>query len=616
MCGVCGFMYFDFQRKAEYSTIKKMTDTLSHRGPDGEGYFVKNNVAMGHRRLTIIDLFTGDQPMYSRDKSVAIVFNGEIYNYIELRKELENLGYKFFSNSDTEVIIYAYLQWGYDCQNKFNGIWAFAIWDNRKKILFLSRDRVGEKPLYYGLFDGAFIFGSEIKSLFGFNNFPKDKYKDVLELYLTLGYVPAPNTFYKNIKVLLPGNYIIITSESYQQYEYWDLPELDEDNMKKNKTEIYEEFQSLLIDSVKIRMRSDVPFGAFLSGGLDSSTIVNCMTNVSKNPVHTFTLGFIDKKFDESKYAKLVADKFKCVHNEKIVLSEDGFIEKAIAETLQNFDEPFGDSSSILTSIISKFAGSKVKMVLTGDGGDELLSGYTSYQGEKFANQYQKIPNLIRTFFFSIMNVTRQCFKGNSRYNINRVINVLESSGKNFDERLINKVSWADSPTLKSILRGYHELIPIEDYINDFMRKCKYKDNFFKLLYYNFKCSLPDDILKKIDRSSMAYSLETRIPFLDHRLIESMTRVHKSIKMEGYQRKSILLKTFGKSLPGELLKLKKRGFVIPLREWFKEPRHQIIFESSIFDSKNINKIINENAEGKKDYGNLLWNILLLQNWLK
>ena len=375
MCGIAGIFHFDPSRSVNESVLKKMTTTLSHRGPDGEGFYCKNNIGLGHRRLAIIDLTTGDQPIFNEDKSIAIIFNGEIYNYVELRDELRKLGCSFRTNSDTEVIIRAYETWGTDCQNKLNGMWAFALWDEKKNQLFISRDRIGEKPLYYSTHDNTFVFGSEIKSVLAYGC-PRIPNLELTELYLTLGYVPAPYTFYKNISKLQAGHYLIVSQNSVQEKKYWDMPEIDEDNMISDKKQVYEQFENLLRDSVRIRMRSDVPYGAFLSGGLDSAGIVALMSEISKEPVRTFTIGFKEKMFDERKLAAEVAQKFKTDHHEYMI--EHAAFDNALKNVMYHFDEPFGDSSALPTGQVSKIAVQKVKMVLTGDGGDEVLSGYNS----------------------------------------------------------------------------------------------------------------------------------------------------------------------------------------------------------------------------------------------
>nr|MBA3705093.1 asparagine synthase (glutamine-hydrolyzing) [Bacteroidota bacterium] len=371
MCGIAGYIHFNRDKNANKEVLKRMTDVIAYRGPDGEGFYIDKNVALGHRRLSIIDLNTGDQPMISDDGTKVIVFNGEIYNYIEIRDQLKKFGYTFKTNSDTEVILNAFDKWGYDCQNMFNGMWAFAIWDTKKEELFLSRDRIGEKPLHYCISDNNLIFGSEIKSIFSFGVIREIR-PELIELYLSLTNIPAPNTFYKNIYKLMPGHFLIIKDGGLKEYKYWDLPQLDELNMLTNKKEIYNTFQDLFNDAIKIRMRSDVPFGAFLSGGLDSSSIVAQMSKLSSIPVKTFTIGFSHKEFDESKLAEEVALKFKTEHYLDTVAAEN--FEAYLKHAVVHFDEPFGDSSAIPTNIVSAFASKKVKMVLTGDGGDEVLS--------------------------------------------------------------------------------------------------------------------------------------------------------------------------------------------------------------------------------------------------
>ena len=396
MCGIAGFLNFESGKMPDKSVIKSMTDAISYRGPDGFGYYINETLALGHRRLSIIDLSTGNQPMFSDDGTIVLVFNGEIYNYIELREELIKLGYHFKTTSDTEVIITAYQHWGTDCQTKFNGMWSFALWDDNKKQLLLSRDRIGEKPMHYAVYENSIIFGSEIKSILAYG-VPKTPNLELTEIYLSLSFIPAPYTFYKNIHKLKAGHYLIISGNTVHEKKYWDLPEIDEHKMLTDTQEIYQNFENLFTDSLKIRMRSDAPYGAFLSGGLDSSSIVALMSENSSYPVQTFTIGFKQKDFDERELAKLVADKFGTNHHEYLV--EPSSFDEALLKIIHHYDEPFGDSSAIPTGHVSKFAASKVKMVLTGDGGDELLSGYTTYQGEKFSEQFQKLPKWFRNGF-------------------------------------------------------------------------------------------------------------------------------------------------------------------------------------------------------------------------
>jgi asparagine synthase (glutamine-hydrolysing) len=616
MCGITGVFHFDNHREVEINRLRVMSDIIRHRGPDGEGFYINKNIGLGHRRLSIIDLETGDQPMFNEEKSIALVLNGEIYNYIELREELIKVGHYFRTTSDTEVVIKAYQEWGVDCQNKFNGMWAFALWDTKKQLLFLSRDRIGEKPLNYSIIDNTLVFSSEIKSLFEYG-VPREIRPELIEIYFILTNIPGPDTFYKNIFKLKPGHFIIANSDGFQEHKYWDLPEIDEMNMLKNKSAIYEEFAYLFEDSVKIRMRADVPFGAFLSGGLDSSSIVALMNKNSKHPIETFTIGFPQKDFDESHLAKLVADKFKTNHHLGTVHPDS--LEDAIKRAVFHFDEPFGDSSAIPTYQVSEFAKVKVKMVLTGDGGDEVLSGYNSYAGIKLSGIINQFPIVIQKATSKSANIIAKSIKGSLRYKLNKIENIIETASMPFPERIANKTSYVPLPIIKKLTGSIKDCISIEDYLNSFVKGIPYKDDFYRLMYINFKQSLPDDYLVKVDRMSMANSIETRAPFLDYRLIEFMVKVDKSVKMLGWERKSILRNTIGTQLPQELLKAQKKGFGVPLREWFKGDYNSSVFElaslKSVCNASAIQSIINENNHGIRDNGNFIWTMMMLDKIL-
>jgi len=615
MCGITGYLHLESERSSSLELVKKMTDEIIYRGPDAEGFYVKNNIAFGHRRLSIIGLESGGQPMLSDDNQIIISFNGEIYNYIELREELIKKGHTFKTNSDTEVIIQAYLEWGIDCQKKLNGMWAFSLYDHRTNELFLSRDRIGEKPLHYTTFNNTFVFGSELKSIKAFG-VPFVQNIELIELYLFLTYIPTPYTFYKDIFKLKPGHYIRIKNDKISEIKYWDLPEIDEGNMLSNKKEIYANFTELFEDSVKIRMRSDVPFGAFLSGGLDSSAIVATMSKMSKHPIETFTIGFDYKQYDESLLAQDVANKFKTNHHLN-VMKKDSFND-SINHVLKHFDEPFGDSSSIPTAYVSKFASGKVKMVLTGDGGDELLSGYNSYLGLKIADYYSKLPKLIRTNIPSIIKGISPLTTNKIRYKLNKFYNVSSTANLDFNSRMIRKMAFTDYETIKFLI-GDNKVITIEDYISDFFNSCPYQDDFYKLMFSDFKQKLPDDYLVKVDRMSMSYSLETRVPFLDHRLIEYMVNVHKNVKLQNFEKKSILRATIGKQLPTSIINAKKKGFGVPLREWFKDDSFdQYLAElttNSILNKEVLEHILAENKSSKKDNGNFIYELIVLQNYI-
>ena len=618
MCGITGVFNFDLERPISKDILKKMADSIWYRGPDGEGYFIDSYVGLAHRRLSIIDLEGGEQPMFNERGTISIVFNGEIYNYIELKHQLKKLGHSFATNSDTEVIIKAYEQWGFACQEKFNGMWAFALWDAKEQHLFLSRDRLGEKPLNYMLYKNTFLFGSEIKSILAYTgNIEPDN--EMHELYLFLGYIPSPKTYYKSIKKLSAGKYLVVKKDKINEYTYWDLPDIGEQDLLKDKKKVTDSLNELLHDSVKIRMRSDVPYGAFLSGGLDSSSIVSIMSEISSFPVKTFTIGFNEKAFDERDNARKIADKFKTEHTEKIV--DKSSLEASIQNILHHFDEPFADPAAIPTSFLAECASNYVKMVLTGDGGDEVFAGYSNYQSELLANKYQNgLPTFLKNGIPELVNGISNLVTGNARYKLNRAKRVLASFNVPFDERLITKFVKIQPDEIKLLL--HEKCNTIDDFISSTLNNCRLKDPFYRLNYFHLKVSLPDQMLVKVDKTSMASSLETRAPLLDHRIVELMYQVDKSLKMPTYTDKGVkyMLKSVMKNkLPKEIINRKKQGFEVPLREWFKDQEFENVLNAtqplSVLNEPMVKKLVEENNKGQFDHGTLLWRILLLQRWM-
>jgi asparagine synthase (glutamine-hydrolysing) len=615
MCGITGILHFG-QRPVDRAQLQSMTDAVTHRGPDAEGSFVDGNLGLGHRRLAIIDLSTGQQPMSTADGSLVVVFNGEIYNYLELRDELRQLGCTFRTDSDTEVILRAYEQWGVACQSRFNGMWALALWDRNQRQLFLSRDRMGEKPLHYAVQDDTFLFGSEIKSLLAYGMAPVAR-PELLHLYLTLGYIPAPHTFYQDIRKLRPGYYLLVRDGRVQEHRYWELPQVAEREMITRREPVYERFAALLGDSVRLRMRSDVPFGALLSGGLDSASVVSLMTRFTRIPVETFTIGFEERAFDERGLAREVAQAFG-THQHESVVSPEGF-EESMAMALRHFDEPFGDSSLIAAGHVCRHARQHVKMVLTGDGGDEVLSGYTTYQGENFASQYQRLPRGLQAGIPRILSMAATPLSGAARYRLNRASNVCAAARCAFVPRLISKLASVPPGTIDGMLAGAPPVWRVEDWLSEELKDCRYVDPFYQLMYFQFRVSLPDQMLTKVDRMSMAHSLETRLPFLDHRLVEFMATVSKTVKLPGYERKHVLRNTVARTLPPALLSAPKRGFSVPLREWFKGDA----LERQLSRLRDIDfglrpdvvqKVVEDNRSGRQDNGNFIWMLLMLREW--
>ena len=611
MCGIAGFVYFNVEHVGDPGVLRSMCDALRHRGPDGAGYFIEGPVALGHRRLKIIDLHTGQQPMTSQDGSLVIVFNGEIYNYVELKIELERAGQQFCTKSDTEVILAAYRQWGVDCVHHFNGMWAFALWDKTRRQLFCSRDRVGEKPFFYSLDRGRFAFASEMKALFAFG-IPKESRPELLDAYLCFTYIPAPHTFFKNISKLRPGHSLLVRDGTATEWEYWDVHFDADADARTDAARIQDEFAATFEDAVRIRMRSDVPFGAFLSGGLDSASVVSVMSRYSEKPVRTCTIGFESKDFDERPLARAVARRFSTDHMERLVTRNDA--EQIFFRLAAHYDEPFGDSSALPTYMVSKIAREGVTVALTGDGGDEVLCGYTIHQGERFAESYKRLPSLFRRKLVpacvgGLSSVAPGCI----RSHLIRSKEVVISSGFDFIDRLEAKQSGFTRTERRELLVDKQSTIPARDFIETALAPVKHRDNFTRLNYWLHKISLPDDMLCKVDRASMANSLEARTPFLDYRIIELLASVSMKVKLVGYERKRILRRTVGLTLPAELLHARKRGFAVPLRDWFrKETASSIeghaseLCKKGLIRKDNLAEIISQHRTGNREAGRALW----------
>lgn len=615
MCGIAGFVNIDDKRPRDAGVLQRMTRTLQHRGPDGEGYFVSDRVNLGHRRLAIIDLNTGDQPMHSSDGQLTIVFNGEIYNYVELRQELVTRGHHFRTSSDTEVILAAYREWGTRCVARFNGMWAFALWDANKRRLFCSRDRMGEKPFYYAVTGGAFVFGSEIKALFAYG-VPKSVNTETLDAYLCFTFVPGKDTFFKGVYKLQPAHSITLENGEIRDDCYWEWEIADELDARRDESQILEEFESLFKDAVSIRTRCDVPFGAFLSGGLDSGCIVAIMSSLSSTPVITCTMGFENAAFDERPLARLVARKFRTDHIERIVKSID--IDQLLSKLAWHYDEPFGDSSALPTYLVSKIARERVTVALTGDGGDEVTSGYSIHVGEKIARLYGYFPKFLRDGpLLRCISLARHFVPAFSRPKLARLRRVTESCGLDFIDRLESKQTGL-TRVERSTLIPSKGVRPARDYIAEAIEPVKKKDNFAKLNYWLMKAALPDDMLCKVDRASMANSLETRAPFLDYRIVELLGRTSMRTKLNGFQRKTVLRKTVAKQLPAELLSASKRGFAVPLHEWLRDGALNQIEQRALRAAnggflclESLKNILTAYKSGDQDSANAIWALGML-----
>jgi len=558
MCGINGFNFI------EKSILKKMNSSLAHRGPDDEGVFTDLNskVSLGHRRLSIIDLSkNGSQPMnYShKDKKATIVFNGEIYNFQEIKDKLIKLGYKFKSTSDTEVILASYLEWGKDCVKKFNGMWAFAIYDPKKEVLFLSRDHFGKKPLYY-FFDGKkFIFSSEIKGILK-HKIKKEINPEAVDLYFSLGFIPAPYSIYKNIFKLDQRENLVfdLKKKSITKKRYYDWPDY---NPSQSRAELKKEFFSLIKDSVKLRMISDVPVGYFLSGGLDSSTIVNYAKEINKN-INTYSIGF-EGNYDETPQINILKDLFKTKHHHKYFREKN--FKKILKNIFHNYDEPFSDPSMFPTFFLSKFARENVTVALSGDGGDEIFGGYPRYKIAKQMSYLRKIPSIFRKL---ILYFSSGRLKEGLRLSLLPPEKFYSEARGNFYKPEIAK-KFLENTLKKSLKKTRGNLVEAVRLMDIY-------------LY-----TLPDNFLLKIDRASMASSLEVRSPFLDYRLVEYSMKIPTKYKVSFSKDKRLFREIVSDFLPEKIVNSPKKGFTPPINSWIANKRYNNELDSAIKKLRDI-----------------------------
>lgn len=567
MCGIAGLYRASGLAPLDPLVVDAMTTSLVHRGPDGSGVFTGECVALGHRRLSIIDLATGDQPFVSDDDRFALVYNGELYNYVEIRDELRSLGRTFRTESDTEVILQAYQEWGKECLVRFNGMWAFALWDSRNRSLFCARDRLGEKPFFYAERGETLLFGSEIKALFA-AGLPREFDEEMLDAILCFTYLPAPYTAYRGIKKLAAGCCLIADSRGVRVQRYWQMPSYQVEELRCDESRIHKEFEELFLDSVRLRMRSDVPVGAFLSGGLDSASVVAAMAAVTPRRVRTCTIGFGSGRSDERQLAQLVAQRFDTEHSEEIVDMKQA---QGLLSTLAwHFDEPFGDTSALPTFVVSGVARRMVSVVLTGDGGDEVLGGYPIHQSEKlaalWAGLWPPVREPLGVFARSALSAAARIGVAPAR----RAHRVFVSAERDFTSRLESKQIGFSSAVRASLIRNSRRVRPAREFIEEALAPSRARDGLGRLNYWLHTVALPERYLCKVDRCSMAHSLEARVPFLDIRLVELMAGVSPRIKMPGLARKAVLRKTLGRRLPPQLLAAGKRGFEAPLDEWLAQ----------------------------------------------
>ena len=618
MCGIAGIVGTESDLVIEAGVIHRMCQTIVHRGPDDEGIYVRGAVGLGMRRLSIIDLASGHQPIHNEDKTVWIVFNGEIYNFIQLRRELEEAGHHFYTNTDTEAIVHLYEEFGAGCVQKLRGMFAFALYDERRRKLLLSRDRLGKKPLHYAVSNGRLLFGSEIKALLEVAPELREVSQESLLQYFSFGYIPDPHTAFVQIKKLPPGYLLEFSDGQLQLRQYWDLPAYGTHEFC-SEDECLEELEHRLAEAVRIRMISDVPLGALLSGGTDSSTVVALMARASSRPVKTFSIGFDHHDFNEAQYACVVAERYGTEHHELIV-------EPNIAETLdtltRQLEEPFGDSSMLPTYFVCCLARQQVTVALSGDGGDELFAGYDRYLinlrhrifdfipawvGRQYRNHiYPQLPHGVRgrKFAYNITLPYRE-----------RYLHRLSYFVANGDDRSVFSdefLAWAraQASPLNSF-RAYFDHAPTSDALS-------------RLLYLDTKTYLAADILTKVDRMSMATSLEVRAPLLDHIFVEWVTGLPVDWKFRGNRPKYILKKLAERvGVPREILYRRKQGFSLPLLHWMrKELRDELprllleprTIQRGYFRPQAVRQLLDEHFQGRRDHSSEIWLLLVFELW--
>jgi asparagine synthase (glutamine-hydrolysing) len=620
MCGIAGFTQYS-HHFGDRETLEEMGQRMIHRGPDAGGIYLSENIGLCHRRLSIIDLSeSGTQPMISYDERYVIAFNGEIYNFLELREQLSDQGYLFTTQTDTEVLLALYEREGRNLLAKINGMFAFAIWDNLKQSLFIARDRIGKKPLYFCQRGNDIAFASELKSLLALPSIPREIRMDALYDFFAYQYVPDPKTIFQNIFKLEPGHYLEITQESFKKTRYWDISfanvrQDDEKTLKK-------ELQQLIDECTRSRMMSDVPLGAFLSGGVDSSGIVARMAKNSDKPITTCSIGFDEKKFNETEFARSVAEQYGTDHHEFTVQQH---VKENLEKIVSYFDEPFADPSLVPTYYVSQLARQKVTVAIAGDGGDEVFAGYQKYVTDDIENKLRSVfPSFIRK---SMLPGLAKLFSRFSHPVFRKGASLFTSlshdpamgfyvTNSQITDGMWNRISTEET---RQAVGNYHpSTLTIDNY-----NRCDGSDHLAKILYTDMKTYLPGGILVKVDRMSMANSLEVRAPILDYHLIEFAAKLPSELKYNKGEKKYLLKEAFKDDLTDDILYRKKMGFSVPLAEWLrgeiKELTETTLFEASngisnYFDMQAIRKIWQQHQSEKIDHSIVLWSLLMFQMW--
>ena len=617
MCGIAGVVGPKRDEKVTEQLVRAMCDRIVHRGPDDEGIYVEDGAGLGMRRLSIIDLAGGHQPVFNEDRSAWIVFNGEIYNFPNLRAELENRGHRFSTKTDTEVIIHLYEELGSACVQKLRGMFGLAIYDKANRKLLLARDRLGKKPLHYAMLDGKLYFGSEIKSILAVAPELAQINGQALLEYLYYGYVPDPITAFTGIHKVPAGHLLEFQNGQISVRQYWDLPRYGT-YAPKSEQECLEELEHRLLEAIRIRLISDVPLGAFLSGGIDSSTVVALMARASSGPVKTFSIGFSKDDFNEARYARVVARKFGTDHHE-VILEPD--IVQTVQDLTSSLEEPFGDSSMLPTYYVSQMARRAVKVALSGDGGDEIFGGYERYRIHADRRIFASVPQRAWRFYREKVfpRVPRNAKGRQLTYNISLP----------WRERYVDTLSFLPSFERETALlsREFREMLRTgrdpQDALLRYFNNSPANDPMSELLYVDTKTYLVGDILTKVDRMSMLNSLEVRVPILDHELVEWAASLRTEWKLRGRQQKYILRKLANRvGVPDEALNRPKHGFALPLVHWMRHELKDMLMilleprslQRGYFEVSGVRKLMNDHLSGRRELSARIWRLLMFELW--
>ena len=626
MCGITGM--FDTRGPGAISrgVLQRMNDSQLHRGPDEGSLHIEPGVGLGHRRLSIIDIATGQQPLFNEDGSVVVVFNGEIYNYLQLIPELQALGHVFHTKSDTEVIVHAWESWGADCVKRFRGMFAFALWDRNQQTFFMARDRLGVKPLYYALLDdGLLLFGSELKSVMAHGGLPRHIDPLAVEEYFALGYVAEPRTIFKQARKLSPAHTLSLRRglPMGEPVAYWDV-RFSLDN-PISQADAQAELVQRLQESVRLRMVAEVPLGAFLSGGVDSSAVVALMAGLSRAPVNTCSIGFDDPAFNESDFAQKVADRYHTRHHLEVVKSDDFDLIDTLARL---YDEPYADSSAIPTYRVCQLARKHVTVALSGDGGDESFGGYRRYSLHLMEERMRAaLPQSVRHCVFGALGKLYP--KADWAPRMFRAKTTFEGMARSSVEAYFHSMSFIReplrsqlySPSFSAALGGYNAL----DVFERHARRAGTDDPLGLIQYIDMHTYLVGDINTKVDRASMAHSLEVREPLMDHELVEWLATLPSSFKMKGSEGKHIFKKSMEPHLPHDVLYRQKMGFSVPLARWLRGPlrarvREALLgshmAESGMFNNTTIRQLVDQHESGARDHSTPIWTLLMFDAFLR